>query len=298
MAPTSAQYVNAACDLGAPLSLSFLSRSTAANNSMSWRICRQCTQEGTRLVPVILPQLVEHRYRLEQRLGRGGMGTVYAASDMSLERRVAVKVIREDLVSSAEAAERFRQEARAAASFAHPNVVTVHDFGVAAGTRAFLVMEILQGSTLRDRLRLQKHLPTARVLSIVREITAALAAAHRRQLVHRDLKPENVFLVATETGEVTKLLDFGLAKFVSNPTQQRTVDTRLWRSVRYAALYVARAATRRSSPSVVGPVGARGDDLRNGDGCFSVRGHLSRGLVCGRICGAVHTRNEVHARSE
>jgi serine/threonine protein kinase len=84
---------------------------------------------------------------LQRRLGRGGMDTVYAASDSLLERRVAVKVIREDLVGSAEAAERFRREARAAASFAHPNVVTVYDFGIASGTRAFLVMEILEGAT-------------------------------------------------------------------------------------------------------------------------------------------------------
>jgi hypothetical protein len=80
----------------------------------------QCAEEGARLLPVILPRLLEGRYLLERRLGRGGMGTVYAASDALLERRVAVKVIREDLVGSAEAAERFRREARAAASFAHP----------------------------------------------------------------------------------------------------------------------------------------------------------------------------------
>jgi tRNA A-37 threonylcarbamoyl transferase component Bud32 len=185
----------------------------------------QCTQEGARLVPVILPRLLEERYRLERRLGRGGMGTVYAASDTSLERRVAVKVIREDLVGSAEAAERFRREARAAASFAHPNVVTVHDFGVAAGTRAFLVMEILEGSTLREKLRLQKRFAPAHVLTILRDVCAALSAAHRRHLVHRDLKPENIFLVTVEPGEVTKLLDFGIAKFLSNSTEQPTVDT-------------------------------------------------------------------------
>jgi tRNA A-37 threonylcarbamoyl transferase component Bud32 len=185
----------------------------------------QCTKEGARLVPVILPRLLEERYRLERRLGSGGMGTVYAASDISLARRVAVKVIRQDLVGSAEAAERFRQEARAAASFAHPNVVTVHDFGVAAGTRAFLVMEMLEGSTLRERLRIQKRMPPARVVSIIREVGAALGAAHRRHLVHRDLKPENLFLVGIESGEVTKVLDFGLAKFVPNSTEQQTVDT-------------------------------------------------------------------------
>jgi eukaryotic-like serine/threonine-protein kinase len=185
----------------------------------------QCTQEGARLMPVVLPRLLEERYRLERRLGRGGMGTVYAASDVSLERRVAVKVIREDLVGSAEAAERFRQEARAAASFAHPNVVIVHDFGVAAGTRAYLVMEILEGSTLRERLRLEKRFSPARTLPILRDVCGALSAAHRRHLVHRDLKPENIFLVAVESGKTAKVLDFGVANFLSNSTEQPTVDT-------------------------------------------------------------------------
>src|SRR6266851_6845372 len=114
------------------------------------------------------------------------MGTVYVASDRALERRVAVKVIRQDLVGSADAAERFRREARVAASFAHPNVVTVHDFGIAEGTRAFLVMELLEGSSLRERLQREKRLPTARALFIVQEICAALEAAHRRQFIHRD----------------------------------------------------------------------------------------------------------------
>jgi serine/threonine-protein kinase len=142
-----------------------------------------------------------------------------------LERRVAVKVIREDLVGSAEAAERFRREARAAASFAHPNVVTVHDFGIAPGTRAFLVMEMLEGSTLRERLKTQKRLPTKDLLSISRGVCGALGAAHHRNLVHRDLKPENVFLVASKSCELAKVLDFGVAKFVSNPGEDRTMDT-------------------------------------------------------------------------
>jgi tRNA A-37 threonylcarbamoyl transferase component Bud32 len=185
----------------------------------------QCSKEGARLVPVILPRLLEDRYRLERRLGRGGMGTVYEAMDKSLERRVAVKVIREDLVGSQEAAERFRGEARASASFAHPNVVTVHDFGVAGGTRAYLVMEILEGTTLRERLRLESHLSAGQIISIARCVCAALSAAHRRHLVHRDLKPENIFLLSSDSGELAKVLDFGLAKFLSNSTQQQTVDT-------------------------------------------------------------------------
>jgi len=174
---------------------------------------------------VILPRLLQGRYRLKQRLGRGGMGTVYAAADTALERGVAVKVIREDLVGSAEAAERFRQEGRVAASFAHPNVVTIYDFGVADGTRAFLVMELLEGATLREALRPQKCFAPAQVLSILRDVCAALEAAHHRQLVHRDLKPENIFLVRGERGDIAKVLDFGIAKFLSTATQQRTADT-------------------------------------------------------------------------
>ena len=113
-----------------------------------------------------LPRLLEGRYRVDRRLARGGMGTVYEAADTALERRVAVKVIRDDLVGSAEAAERFRREARAAAGFAHPNVVTVHDFGLAAGTRAFLVMELLHGATLREELRREKRLAPPRALAM------------------------------------------------------------------------------------------------------------------------------------
>lgn len=185
----------------------------------------RCGHEGARLIPVILPRLLEGRYHLDRRLGRGGMGTVYAASDTLLERRVAVKVIREELVGSVEAAERFRREAKAAASFSHPNVVTVHDFGVASGTRAFLVMEMLEGLTLREKLRSQKRLEPVQLMTILRDVCAALSSAHRRQLIHRDLKPENIFLVTGELGGFAKVLDFGLAKFVSNTSEQKTQDT-------------------------------------------------------------------------
>jgi serine/threonine-protein kinase len=182
-----------------------------------------CDQEGARLEPVQLPRVLADRYRLARRLGRGGMGTVYEAADTSLERRVAVKVIREDLVGSAEAAERFRREARAAASFSHPNVVTVHDFGVAAERRAFLVMELLRGATLRETLRDERRLAAGRALGIVRELCAAVDAAHQEQLVHRDLKPENVFLVREGGSERVKVLDFGIAKFLTSEAETAVV---------------------------------------------------------------------------
>jgi serine/threonine-protein kinase len=112
-----------------------------------------------------------------------------------------------------------------AASFSHPNVVTVHDFGVASNTRAFLVMELLQGRTVREELWGKRRFSTARMLAVVRDACSALQAAHQRQLVHRDLKPENIFLVAGHGGEAAKILDFGIAKFLSTATLQPTADT-------------------------------------------------------------------------
>jgi eukaryotic-like serine/threonine-protein kinase len=186
----------------------------------------RCANESAQLTRMPFKRLLVSRYRLERRLGRGGMGTVYKATDISLERAVAVKLIREDLVTSTEAADRFRREAKAAASFAHPNLVIVHDFGVDSDTRVFLVMELLQGLTLRQRFEQQKKLAAQQTLQILGGVCAGLGAAHEAGLIHRDLKPENIFLSESGEGEVAKILDFGLAKFLASPTDSAaTVDT-------------------------------------------------------------------------
>ena len=182
----------------------------------------RCAQDGATLVSVRVPRLLAGRYRMERRLGRGGMGTVYAAQDTALERRVAVKLIRDDLLASADAAERFRREARTVASFTHPNVVTVFDFGLAGDSRAFLVMELLDGTTVREELQRHHRLAARRTVEVLRGVCAAVDAAHRRQLIHRDLKPENIFLVRGETPELAKVLDFGIAKFLPTSTQAPT----------------------------------------------------------------------------
>jgi eukaryotic-like serine/threonine-protein kinase len=174
-----------------------------------------CATDTSALAEVSLPRTLSGRYRLEQRLGRGGMGVVYGATDLSLGRSVAVKVLREELVGDAESAERFQGEARIAARFTHPHVVTIHDFGLIQGARAFLVMERLDGSTLRDELARVGGLDAARVLTVMRGICSAVESAHRRNLVHRDLKPENVFLATNDGVETPKVLDFGIAKVVS-----------------------------------------------------------------------------------
>lgn len=171
-----------------------------------------CVDDGHRLTATRGTILINGRYRLECRLGRGGMGAVYVAMDTALERPVAVKVIRDDVTSPLDLGARFRREARAAASFAHPHVVRVYDFGVERSGRPFLVMELLEGSTLRERLTSGAPMDGAEVLQILRGVCSALAAAHARGLVHRDLKPENIYLQRHANGMVPKVLDFGLAK--------------------------------------------------------------------------------------
>jgi serine/threonine-protein kinase len=173
-----------------------------------------CEHDGTPLSRSRGTRLINGRYRLECRLGRGGMGTVYSAADTLLERRVAVKVIRDELKGPLDLAARFRHEAKAAASFAHPHVVRVYDFGVDRGGRLFLVMELLEGSTLREQLARQGRLGAVEVLHIMRGVCSALSAAHAHGFVHRDLKPENIFLQRHPGGAVPKVLDFGLAKML------------------------------------------------------------------------------------
>ncbi len=172
----------------------------------------QCETDGERLKIFPYSRTLAQRYLLERRLGRGGMGIVYQARDIELERPVAIKVIRTEIMASAEAEDRFRREAKAAAGFSHPNVVTVHDFGVSEDNRAYLVMELLSGCSLREELLRSGPLESKRVLGILSGVCAAVAAAHERKLLHRDIKPENIFLAQSGQAEVAKILDFGLAK--------------------------------------------------------------------------------------
>ena len=174
----------------------------------------KCEKDDSLLTLVPTPRMLGQRYRLEKRLGQGGMGKVYRATDVSLNRTVAVKMIRDELFSNQNAMEKFRQESRVTASLAHPNVVTVHDFGVDTNQRVFLVMELLEGITLRQELRQKTRLTAERTLELFEGICAGIAAAHARGLVHRDLKPENIFVFRTNVLEVVKITDFGIAKIL------------------------------------------------------------------------------------
>jgi tRNA A-37 threonylcarbamoyl transferase component Bud32 len=172
----------------------------------------KCQKDDSLLTLVPTPRMLGQRYRLEKRLGQGGMGKVYCATDVSLNRTVAVKMIRDEFFANQSAMEKFRQESRVTASLAHPNVVTVHDFGVDANQRVFLVMELLEGITLREELRQKTRLTAERTLELFEGICAGIGAAHSRGLVHRDLKPENIFVSRPNLLEFVKITDFGIAK--------------------------------------------------------------------------------------
>ncbi len=154
-------------------------------------------------------------YTIERRLGAGGMGTVYQARHQVIGRRAAVKLLNPEHARNADTVQRFFNEARAAAAIEHPGIVDVLDVGTGPDGEAYLVMELLDGESMADRLVRAGALPAATVVRLLRQIAAALAAAHERGIVHRDLKPDNIFLVPdpeTTSGERIKLLDFGIAK--------------------------------------------------------------------------------------
>jgi serine/threonine-protein kinase len=160
---------------------------------------------------VTTPKEVADRYRLERRLGAGGMSTVFLATDTVLERSVAVKLLAEHLAEDDAFVARFRHEALAAARLQHPNIVQVFDSGEDESShRHFIVMEYVEGPSCADMLREHKRLAIEETVRIVRDACHGLDYAHRAGVVHRDVKPGNL-LVATET-DATKLADFGIAK--------------------------------------------------------------------------------------
>jgi len=202
-------------------------------------------------------RLLDGRYRIGPRIARGGMASVYEATDLRLDRTVAVKVMHPGLGDDDEFAARFVREARAAARLSHPNVVSVFDQGDDHGT-VFLAMELVAGHTLRDVIREESPLAPARALALVEPVLSALAAAHRAGLVHRDVKPENV-LIATDphTGASTvKVADFGLAKAVSADTQHTATGGVLIGTVSYLApeLVVEGRADARADVYALGVV--------------------------------------------
>jgi serine/threonine-protein kinase len=171
------------------------------------------TIAGTTPVDPLVGHTLDEKYRLEERLGIGGMGTVYRARHLLIDRPVAVKVLNPRFVEDEAARTRFQREARAAGRLQHVNAVTVTDFGQSQDGYVYIVMELLEGRTLRDVLAKEAPLDPARAVALMLQISAAVAAAHEAGIIHRDLKPANIFIVQrAEVPAVVKVLDFGIAK--------------------------------------------------------------------------------------
>ncbi|MEU5721695.1 Stk1 family PASTA domain-containing Ser/Thr kinase [Micromonospora sp. NPDC047738] len=198
----------------------------------------------TQVADTLLGSLIDGRYRIRGRVARGGMATVYTATDERLERTVAVKIIHPTQAPEARArmagfVERFTDEAKTIARLTHPNVVAVYDQGTHAGL-PYLVMEYVRGRTLRDVLAERRRLNPDEALAIAEQMLAAIAAAHRAGLVHRDVKPENVLVAEAPTGgtgnlvdSVVKVADFGLARAVEASAEEN--GNQLMATVAYVA---------------------------------------------------------------
>jgi serine/threonine-protein kinase len=198
----------------------------------------------------MIGRLLDGRYRVGPRIARGGMATVYEATDQRLDRVCALKIMHSNLGDDQDFAGRFVREARSAARLSHPHVVAVFDQGDDNGT-LFLAMEYIPGHTLRDLVRKEAPMAPAKALSLVEPVLSALSAAHQAGLIHRDVKPENVLLA--EDGRV-KVADFGLARAVSAETQHTGTGGVLIGTVSYLApeLVIDGRADARSDVYAVG----------------------------------------------
>jgi serine/threonine protein kinase len=182
-----------------------------------------CPHDGSRLLAsgdteeVVIDPLIsttlDGRYRILRVIGEGGMGIVYEGEHTLIERRVAIKVLRENFCRRPDAVERFRREAKSASRIGHPNIVDVLDFGETPGGAHYFVMEMLEGQDLADALARTGALSPPRAVSIIHQCCHALSAAHDKGIVHRDLKPENILLIERDNvRDFVKIVDFGVAK--------------------------------------------------------------------------------------
>jgi serine/threonine protein kinase len=217
-------------------------------------------------------------YRILDRIGGGGMGVVYKATDTRLERLVAMKFLPDELVRDAGALERFRREAKAIAALNHPNICTIHDIDENEG-RPFIVMELLKGETLKQRLS-RGALKPDDLLDVAAQLAGALEAAHMEGILHRDIKPANLFI--TERGQA-KILDFGLAKTI--PARKKsTADSALHDMPTFAGsdAQLTQAGAAVGTISYMSPEQARGEELDVRSDLFAL-GAVVYEMATGRV---------------
>lgn len=210
-----------------------------------------CPRDGARLLTVrdalaeeaerLRGQTIDGRYRIDALIGAGGMGCLYAATQVAVERKVALKLLPAHLGADTDAVRRFAQEARTASAITHPNVVTLHDFGQGPEGRLYLVMELVEGPTLDAVLKRAGPLPPARTLEIALQLLDAVGAAHARGVIHRDLKPANLMLSPQRgRSDLVKVLDFGLARMTGEGGTTITRSGQVFGTPQYMAPEQAR----------------------------------------------------------
>src|ERR1700739_2874957 len=243
----------------------------------------------------MIDKTISH-FRIIEKLGAGGMGVVYKAVDIRLDRLVALKFLPDKMAQDSQALERFRREARAASALNHPGICTIYDIGEQAG-RTFIAMEFIDGETLRSHIQ-GKPLPLEETLNLGVQLAEALDAAHTQGIIHRDIKPANIFV--TKRGQA-KVLDFGLAKLVPKGIAKVGADFsgELPESTSIVGII-------SGTPSYMSPEQIRGDNLDPRTDIFSL-GLLLYEMATGRqafggrtggaIIEAVLSRSPVPART-
>ena len=191
-----------------------------------------CPKDGTTLMPdgeetkSLVGQVIGGRYRLTKLLGQGGMGEVYAGEHIHITKKVAVKLLHQEIHGNEEALVRFRQEAQSSSSIGHDNIVVIDDFGQMDDGRVYLCMEFLDGESLNDAMQVPGGMDTVRAIDVMLQVCEGLTAAHAKGIIHRDMKPENVFLAKRSDGsDVAKILDFGIAKVSGTDENQGLTKT-------------------------------------------------------------------------
>ena len=191
----------------------------------------------------LIGETLDQKYLIEARLGVGGMGTVYRARHVLIDRPVAVKVLNQRFVEDEAARVRFHREAKAAGRLQHLNAVGVTDYGQTSEGYVYIVMELLEGRTLREILAKDAPLETARAVALMLQAAAAVEAAHEAGIIHRDLKPANIFVTQrADVPAVVKVLDFGIAKLAAETLDDDEAQSNAGRCDDWnAALHVAGA---------------------------------------------------------
>ncbi len=198
-------------------------------------------------VDPLLGQTLAGKYSIEKLIKHGGMGSVYLGKHVLMDKRVAIKVLRPSLALDNDVVARFSREAKAASRISHPHAVTVTDFGEDENGVVFLVMEYLDGRTLKEIIKNEGPMTLDRVVEIVRQVAGALDAAHEQGVVHRDLKSDNIMLSQTNGGDWAKVLDFGIAK-IQQPAGVRDIDITAANLVIGTPQYMSPEQCSQSSP--------------------------------------------------